>query len=683
MTGGRISNLIQCLRRAGTPTEGPATDAQLLERFIATRDEAAFDLLVRRHGPMVQGVCRRILRDAHDAEDAFQATFLILAQKTASAARCRSAGGWLYTVAYRVALRARARKAARAGRERPLDEPPPAESLDPASDAAWREVRRVIDDEVMRLPDKYRVPFILHQMEGLSSPEVARELGCAVGTVESWLTRARARLRTALARRRLAPTLGLLAALAPPEGWFPQASAAARAALAAARGEAGAVSPEATALAGEVVRALGMARARVALLLLLVAAAVVGAVSLVDRTPAERPARPPQAAQPGEGGPDGKGEAPGPVKFHSFANAHFTTINAVALSPDGKTLVSAGDDARMHLWDVETGKLKGDLWQTYDAYKPKASRQAHLGRIWAAAFSPDGKTIASGSQDGSMKLWEVATREERGFGPHRGYVYALAFSPDGRYLASAGGTPPLILDRFTRDQFKSFPQDPDAFKERGELKLWDLLTGRGRTLFHLAVGRVTSVAFSPDGKTLASGGRDGVRLWDVATGKRLFHIQQHHYATIALAFSPDGKTLAVVIGLDSVPSRLPAPEQMDRVQLVDVASRKVRLRLSGHVGWVTAMAYSPDGKLLATASDVLPLRARPWTHATGEVLFWDPATGSQVGAPLTFTHRVASLAFDARGEILVVGGSGASALNSCNPGEITLVKLGRLAGGAR
>src|SRR5262249_4255355 len=145
--------------------------------------------------------------------------------------------------------------------------------------------------------------------EGLSSPEVARELGCAVGTVESWLTRARTRLRAALARRRLAPAPGLLAALAPPEGWLPQASASARAVLAASQGEPGAVSPEAATPAGEVVRALGMARLRVTLLVLLLAAAVVGAVGLVGRTPP--PARPPsppaEGVQAGKEAPDGQG----------------------------------------------------------------------------------------------------------------------------------------------------------------------------------------------------------------------------------------------------------------------------------------------------------------------------------------------------------------------------------------
>src|SRR5205085_8732433 len=120
----------------------------------------------------VLGVCRRVLGDAQDAEDAFQATFIILAKKAASLVRHRSLGGWLYTVAYRVALRARARRAARTDRERPLDEALPVAGGGPEDEAAWREVRRVIDEEVCRLPQKYRMPFVLHHLAGRSSTEV-------------------------------------------------------------------------------------------------------------------------------------------------------------------------------------------------------------------------------------------------------------------------------------------------------------------------------------------------------------------------------------------------------------------------------------------------------------------------------------------------------------------------------
>src|SRR5439155_9128956 len=120
-------------------------DAQLVQRFVRQRDEAAFELLVWRHGKMVLGTCRRLLRDAHDAEDAFQACFLALARRAGSVGRRGSVGGWLHKVAFRLALVAKARRAKRDAREQPLaDLSPAAATPDPAADAAWREVRRVL-----------------------------------------------------------------------------------------------------------------------------------------------------------------------------------------------------------------------------------------------------------------------------------------------------------------------------------------------------------------------------------------------------------------------------------------------------------------------------------------------------------------------------------------------------------
>jgi RNA polymerase sigma factor (sigma-70 family) len=198
--GGGLHNVIHHLRRAALPDGGAAPDADLLARFAATRDEAAFALLVRRHGPMVLGVCRRVLGGGPDAEDAFQATFLVLARKAAGVAGPgRSAGGWLHRVALRAALRL---KASRRGRESPLgDLQPPSPCADPLEEAAGREARAILDEEVSRLPAEFREAFVLFCLGGRATAEVARELNCAVGTVESRVARARQQLRVALARR--------------------------------------------------------------------------------------------------------------------------------------------------------------------------------------------------------------------------------------------------------------------------------------------------------------------------------------------------------------------------------------------------------------------------------------------------------------------------------------------------
>src|SRR5262249_6452350 len=168
MLGRQRQSILQHVRPFIRPDHaGGVTDAELLRRFLSERDEASFELLLWRHGPMVLGVCRRVLGDAHDAEDAFQATFLVLARKGASIGQRESVSGWLYTVAHRVALRARARAANRARRERPLgDLAVPEAGCAPAELIAWRELRPLLYAEVERLPDKYRAPFVLCYLEG-------------------------------------------------------------------------------------------------------------------------------------------------------------------------------------------------------------------------------------------------------------------------------------------------------------------------------------------------------------------------------------------------------------------------------------------------------------------------------------------------------------------------------------
>lgn len=210
MPAKQLQGVIQHLRRTvGTRGLREVPDAELLKRFRAERDEAAFELLVWRHGKMVFNVCRRICRDGPDAEDAFQAAFLALVRKAQSIRQQDSVGGWLYKVAYRAAQLARLRTARRNERMQVADLDSMPGSTDPASSAAWREVRLLIDDELLRLPEKYRVPFVLCHLEGHSNADAARLLGCPVGTVESRLTRARQRLRSGLARRGVALSAGL------------------------------------------------------------------------------------------------------------------------------------------------------------------------------------------------------------------------------------------------------------------------------------------------------------------------------------------------------------------------------------------------------------------------------------------------------------------------------------------
>jgi RNA polymerase sigma factor (sigma-70 family) len=209
MGDAQLQTLVRHLRRMADPGgTGGLSDAQLLERWVAQRDEAAFEVLVWRHGPMVLGLCRRLLPNPPDADDVFQATFLALVRRARSVRRRQALAGWLYRVALRAALRARAAAARRAARERSVGPVPAA----PADDPTWRDLRPVLDEELGRLPERNRTAVILCYLQGKSADEAARQLGCPRGTVLSRLARARRRLRTALTRRGLAPSAGLVAA---------------------------------------------------------------------------------------------------------------------------------------------------------------------------------------------------------------------------------------------------------------------------------------------------------------------------------------------------------------------------------------------------------------------------------------------------------------------------------------
>jgi RNA polymerase sigma factor (sigma-70 family) len=271
-----LSTLRTVLRRVrgpgAVPPPGGTSDATLLGRFIRG-DEAAFELLVWRHGPMVLGVCRRVLRHEQDAEDAFQATFLTLARKAGEAGRRGSLGGWLYTVAYHVALRARQRQAARGRREALLEgEPPPDAGAGPAEELARREVGPLLDAEVSRLPEKYRAAVVLCYLEGKTNEEAAALLGCPKGTILSRLARARERLRRRLAARDLVFAAGpfglLLAGLARPLAEVSPVlvTSTAHAALLFAVGKSVLVAASSTALelAEGMVRSLATARLRLA-----------------------------------------------------------------------------------------------------------------------------------------------------------------------------------------------------------------------------------------------------------------------------------------------------------------------------------------------------------------------------------------------------------------------------------
>jgi RNA polymerase sigma factor (sigma-70 family) len=206
----QTNRLLEHLRRLAAKAEGePRGDGQLLEHFIHRRDEAAFAALLRRHGPMVRGVCRRILGNVHDADDAFQATFLVLVRKAESIRPREAVGNWLYGVAYRTALEARRRLTRRHARETALHPALPASQ--PVESLS--ELGALLDRELSRLGDKYRLPIILCDLEGRSRKEVARHLAIPEGTLSSRLATGRKKLAARLTRLGFAVTAASLAEL--------------------------------------------------------------------------------------------------------------------------------------------------------------------------------------------------------------------------------------------------------------------------------------------------------------------------------------------------------------------------------------------------------------------------------------------------------------------------------------
>jgi RNA polymerase sigma-70 factor (ECF subfamily) len=309
-----MNSVLKHVRKLSRLTEAETmTDGQLLDAFVRAQDVTAFEALVRRHGPMVLGVCRRVLRHMHDAEDAFQATFLVLFRRAVSLGRREVVGNWLYGVAYRTALKARAAAARRRVKEQAAARPEEAPAPTPR-----QELQTLLDQEVSRLPDKYRIPVALCELQGKTRKEAAQQLGWPEGTVAGRLARARA-----LLARRLAgygPPLSAVALAAV----FSQDTAAAAlptplvartvgaiTALAAGPVVTGATSStRVTALAEGAIRGMFLVKTRVVLALALTACALVAGGIVGYRTWAgQGQASPPAPSTPGGSADQKPGES--------------------------------------------------------------------------------------------------------------------------------------------------------------------------------------------------------------------------------------------------------------------------------------------------------------------------------------------------------------------------------------
>ena len=574
---------------------GATGDHELLDAFVRRHDEAAFAELVRRHGPTVLGVCRRVLRDPHAADDAFQVTFLTLACKASSLRRVRALPAWLHRVAFHVALRVRARgrRVEQVEREAPVMSHP-----EPAAEAAWRELPAVLDEELQRLPDSLRGPLVLCGLEGKTHVEAARELGWPAGSLSKRLARGRELLRQRLARRgfELAGTAAAAGLIGEATAAVPEAllSATVRGAAAAAAGRTAELSAATAALLREVLDAMFWTRVKtgaVVLLAVIVPLAGLGLFALAHAAPpvsppTERPARtdeqPVIAKVPApEIDPEKEVVVLGAKKFR------FTSfLLNVAYSPDGKVL-AVSDYDRIHLYDAAT-KEELRTWDAPQGYGIKS-----------LAFSPDSKLLASADQSPELRLWDVATGKlANKFAAHRSGTWSASFSSDGTLLVTAGeDRDPKQADRLARNEYS--------------VRVWDVTKGKEAAAFVGGLKLGTCAAFSPDGKLLAWGAADGkVHVRKVSGGDDLFtHTEKQvpgRFPIDSVDFSTDSKVLAVGTS--------------DVIKLFDIAANK-HLKTLAHepkdgqppmpVGH--KVRVSPDSKTLGSVG--------------GTVALWDVESG--------------------------------------------------------
>ncbi len=641
MSHGGLDSVLRQLRHyLASERAGGVADGELLRRFTTAHDEGAFAALVQRYGPLVLGVCRRVLPSEHDAEDAFQAAFLVLVRKAAALDGRGSLAGWLHAVAHNAALKARAAAARRRAEAVPLDDLPAPEGPD---DLDRRELCAALDEELRGLPSKYREPLLLCDLQGKTHIEAALALGRPPGSMSRLLERARSLLRDRLARRGLALSAGLLVSLLAENARAVTPAALAQTTLRVAAE--GPVPSHVLALAEGVLRQMFLTKVKIAATLLLTLGLIGAGAGLLSAQAG--PQDPPPAARAEEHPDTGAGrpadalpaDLPLPagavVRLGTARFRHAFNVRGLAFSPDRKVIASGSQRNTIRLWDAETGQELKVL-------------TGHTGAVVGLCFSPDGKALASSSWDRSIRLWDVASGNmARQLVGHGSGVNSITFSPDGKTLLSAStdGTARLwdVAAGTELRQFQghegavevaSFSRDGKRIATGGQdnsARLWDAATGKELHKLEGHASRVRGASFSPDGKRLFTAGWDTTaRLWDVETGKQVAQVK-HTSGFEAVAFAPDGKSVATASGWGNA------------ANVWDVSGDAIRLRWSGKAGQPFAVTYSADGKRLAAGG---------WDNT---IHVWDVATGKELAASQPAGHAawVHTTAFLPGGKALV------------------------------
>jgi RNA polymerase sigma factor (sigma-70 family) len=733
MTSAAMSKFGHHIRRfAGSHHLGDLTDRQLLERFVAEANEAAFALVVRRHGALVLRLSRRILRQEQDAEDVFQATFLLLARKAASVGWQESIAGWLFQAAYHLASKTKTQAARRNVREARMEDIPSPDAV--AALPPW-ELRSILDEELSRLPEKYRVAVVLCHMEGKSRAQAACELGWKPGALKIRLHRARELLRSRLTRRGLALTSGLVslalteggAAAAPPTRLVDDTVRAAAEFALGKELPAGLVSVEAVALAegGAQMMATGKVKLMVALLMAL----CLGTVGrfLAHRGETAEPLGPVAAARAVDPAPpidaarnDFHGD-PLPVgaraRLGTLQWVHDGAVLFMAYTPDGKHVLTETHEGSLRLWDAVAG---AEVRRFIPKTPPNVGNDKRGPMVPAAALSPDGKTVALGDKAGAILLWELGTGkplDSVSLTPARG-ITSLIFAPDSKSLMVKDDDCVLHhLELPSGKELRKFgqaagrkggiPLHDIAFSPDGKhvatsvlifgqglfadvLKRWEVATGKEVAAIKGPPGGIASLALAADGSIAAWGCPDGsILLHDIAASKELRRLpgaQQTFFVGQSVAFSPDGKVLASrpfgrsAITLWSVENgkelrKLPSQEIFDSMfgafrmmgdrrgqmafssdgqhllttmgrntvrQWEVKAGKEVRM-VPRHHGDIRALAVSADGKTTVTHG------------ADDKVRLWDAGAGKELGQ-IVLPDNVVAVAFSGNAQTAALAG---------------------------
>jgi len=667
-----LTGVLQFVRSlVGDRQDAVTSDDVLLRRFAGERDEMAFTALLQRHGPMVWGVCRHILREGDAAEDAFQATFLVLARKAASVQRQQSLSVWLYRVATNVSLNARKSAARRHDHERQVAIVATSANEAASTESDWQPA---LHEEVNLLPSHYRSAIVLCYLRGKTNEEAAHELGWPVGTVKGRLSRARDLLRDRLLRRGVALPAGLpavvLTGTAVPATLADETVRTAMQFAAAGSGgtATAAVALAETALKGMVVASWKIAAAvAVAALLLGGTAAWLwpfsGAAERVVEAPASAAPPAPAVASPtdlyGDPLPAGALARFGTVRWR------VSGVNRLLFTRQSKYLVTAASDGSIRTWEASTGRelrnlaTKGDitavaadgqlaasaheenglvrLWDLGTGKELRSLQVADKGDLSALAFAPDGKTLTCRGPDKVLRLWDVGTRKEvRNFGETAfDTTDEVRFSPDGRRL--------LLT---TVEYFKEKSRETGA-----TVRVWDIATGKELCRVQRPCTDGMPPAFLPDGNTFVwvSCWDTTIGLYETATGKelrRLGKAETNGDSARSFVVLPGGKQIAL------------APWQKGTIEVWDLATGKLARQLGTPAAesfrsvsfsngiFPQALAVTPDGKVAALVQEDRH-RLRLWDLTTGQE---QPQANGHLGG-------VSALAFAADGQRIVSRGT--------------------------